>query len=200
MDLSKLKKYLEQYSPLPAMDWEFFISRVQRRTFRKKTSILAAGAIENYVNFIDSGIIRYFVQEGEKDITFEIAFENSFATAYDSFLTRAPVLYEAEALTDVVLYSICYDDLQEMYADTTVGDRIGRKAAEELYIRKNRRQMSFLKDDAEQRYLGLMNDYPHLLRHVPLKYLASYIAITPQALSRIRRRISGTADNVHRRT
>jgi len=189
MDLSKLKKYMEQYSPLPAKDWEFFISRVQRRTFRKKASILAAGVIENYVNFIDSGIIRYFVREGEKDITFEIAFENSFATAYDSFLTRTPVLYEAEALTDVVLYSICYDDLQEMYAETTVGDRIGRKAAEELYIRKNRRQMSFLKDDAEQRYLGLMNDYPHLLRHVPLKYLASYIAITPQALSRIRRRI-----------
>jgi CRP-like cAMP-binding protein len=192
MDLTKLKKYLEHYSPLPEKDWEYFISRVQRRTFPKKASILAAGVIENYVNFIDSGIIRYFVREEEKDITFEIAFENSFATAYDSFLTRTPVIYEAETLTDVVLYSICYDDLQEIYALTSVGDRIGRKAAEELYIRKNRRQMSFLKDDAEQRYRGLMSDYPHLLQHVPLKYLASYIAITPQALSRIRRRISRT--------
>ncbi|MBN9386183.1 MAG: Crp/Fnr family transcriptional regulator [Chitinophagaceae bacterium] len=190
MEHTKLKKYLEQYSPLPATDWQFFVSRLQPRTFQKKDLILPAGAVENYVNFIDSGIIRYFVIEEEKDITFEIAFENSFATAYDSFLTRMPVQYAAEALTDVELWSIGYDHLQEMYALTSVGDRVGRLAAEQLYIRKNKRQMSFLKDDAGARYTGLMNDHPHLLQHVPLKYLASYIGITPQALSRIRRRMT----------
>ena len=190
MEHTKLKKYLEQFSPLPARDWKFFVSRLHPRTFRKKDLILPSGTVENYVNFIDSGIIRYFVLEEEKDITFEIAFENSFATAYDSFLTRTPVWYAAEALTDVFLWSIQYDHLQEMYAMTSVGDRVGRLAAEQLYIRKNKRQMSFLKDDAETRYLNLMKDYPHLLQHVPLKYLASYIGITPQALSRIRRRMT----------
>lgn len=190
MEHTKLKKYLEQFSLVPATDWEFFVSRLQPRTFQKKELILSSGTVENYVNFIDSGIIRYFVMEGEKDITFEIAFENSFATAYDSFLTRKPVWYAGEALTDVALWSIRYDHLQEMYATTSVADRVGRLAAEQLYIRKNKRQLSFLKDDAETRYLGLMNDYPHLLQHVPLKYLASYIGITPQALSRIRRRMT----------
>lgn len=176
---------------MPAPDWEFFVSRLQQRTFQKKDLILPSGAVENYVNFIDSGIIRYFVMEEEKDITFEIAFENSFATAYDSFLTRTPVQYAAEALTNVELWSIGYDHLQEMYAMTSVGDRVGRLAAEQIYIRKNKRQMSFLRDDAGARYFGLMKDHPHLLQHVPLKYLASYIGITPQALSRIRRRMSG---------
>lgn len=147
--------------------------------------------MENYVNFIDTGIIRYFVLEGEKDITFEIAFQESFATAYDSFLTRTPARYDAEALTDVALWSIHYDDLQAIYGDTVTGDRFGRLAAEELYIRKNKRQLSLLKDEAEQRYLNLVQDHPHLIQHVPLKYLASYIGITPQALSRIRRRIAG---------
>ena len=65
-----------------------------------------------------------------------------------------------------------------------------RLAAEQLYIRKNRRQMSLLKDTAEQRYIRLLNDYNHFIQLVPLKYLASYIGITPQALSRIRRRIA----------
>ena len=148
------------------------------------------GKVENYVSFIESGIIRYFVQEKEKEITFEIAFENSFATAYDSFLTRTAVRYNAQALTDTVLWSIKYEDLQEMYAGTDVGNRIGRLAAEELYIKKNKRQLSLLKDTAEQRYLGLLTDQPHLIQLIPLKYLASYIGITPQALSRIRRRIS----------
>ena len=175
---------------MPAQDWEFFVSRLQQRSFTKKEMILRTGKVENYVSFIESGIIRYFVQEGEKEITFEIAFENSFATAYDSFLTRMPVWYDAQALTDTILWSITYDDLQEMYAVTTVGNRIGRLAAEELYINKNKRQLSLLKDTAEQRYMGLLTDHPHLIQLIPLKYLASYLGITPQALSRIRRRIS----------
>ncbi|HTI10340.1 MAG TPA: Crp/Fnr family transcriptional regulator [Puia sp.] len=178
------------FSPLPPKDWEFFLSKLQQRSFSKKEMILSVGKVEKYVSFIESGIVRYFVQEGEKEITFEIAFESSFATAYDSFLLQQPVPYNAEALTDTLLWSISYSDLQEMYSVTTVGDRIGRLAAEELYIKKNRRQLSLLKDTAEQRYLGLIRDYPHLIQLIPLKYLASYIGITPQALSRIRRRIS----------
>jgi len=190
MELTKLRNYLQRFCPLPDRDWDFFVSRLQQRVFHKKQLILAIGKVEQYVNFIDSGIIRYFMTEGEKDITFEIAFEGSFATAYDSFLTRTPVRYSGEALTDTILWSIGYDHLQEMYTRTTVGDRIGRLAAEELYIRKNQRQMSLLKDGASQRYKALMEDYPHLLQHVPLKYLASYIGITPQALSRIRAKLT----------
>lgn len=190
MGHAKLKQYLELFSPLPPQDWEFFASRLQQRSFSKKELILQAGKVENFVSFIESGIIRYFVREKEKEITFEIAFENSFATAYDSFLTRKPAWYDAEALTDTMLWSITYDDLQEMYSGTAVGNRIGRLAAEELYIKKNKRQLSLLKDTAEQRYIGLLTDYPHLIQLIPLKYLASYIGITPQALSRIRRRIS----------
>lgn len=84
MGHTKLKQYLELFSPLPAKDWEFFVSRLQQRCFSKKELVLQTGKVENYVSFIDKGIIRYFVREGEKEITFEIAFENSFATAYDS--------------------------------------------------------------------------------------------------------------------
>jgi len=190
LEHTKLKKYLERFGPLPVKDWEFFVSRLQYRSFPKKSPILQSGTVENYVNFIDTGIIRYFVLEEEKDITFEIAFQESFATAYDSFLTRTPARYEAEALTDTELWSISYDDLQDIYGHTAAGDRFGRLAAEELYIRKNKRQLSLLKDQAEQRYQDLVQDYPHLIQHVPQKYLASYIGITPQALSRIRRRIA----------
>ena len=50
MEHTKLKKYLEQYSPLPAADWEFFVSRLRSRTFRKKELILSPGTVENYVN------------------------------------------------------------------------------------------------------------------------------------------------------
>lgn len=127
----------------------------------------AAAEIEDYVSYIARGIVRYYVAEDDKDITFEIAFENSLAAGYDSFLTRKPVLYNAEALVDMELWSLDYMALQAVYASGNVGEKLGRLAAEQLYIRKNKRQMSLLKDTAEQRYL--------------------------QALSRIRRRVAGNS-------
>jgi CRP-like cAMP-binding protein len=190
LTLEKLKKYLTQFGPLPPGDWELFTEKLRLRAFKKKQLVSAAGNVENYISYVESGIIRFYVEDGEKDISFEIAFENSFATAYDSFITRTPALYAAEALTDTVLWSVTWDDLQELYQTTSTGNKIGRLAAEELYIKKNKRQLSLLKDSAEQRYKNLLADYPHLIQHIPLKYLASYIGITPQALSRIRRRIS----------
>ena len=187
----KLKKYLEQLCPIPDADWDLLTSKLQRRVFDKKQQVLRSGQVEDYVSFIDTGIIRYYVEKGDKDISFELAFENSLASAYDSFLIRAPVSYHGEALVHTELWSIGYADLQAVYAGSAAGDRLGRLAAEQLYIRKNKRQMSLLKDTAEQRYIRLLHEYTHFLQQVPLKYLASYIGITPQALSRIRRRVAG---------
>jgi hypothetical protein len=88
------------------------------------------------------------------------------------------------------LWRISHDHLQQVYEETSVGDRIGRFAAEQLYLQKSNREHSLLRDSAEERYLKLFSEQPLLIKHIPMKYLASYIGITPQALSRIRARIS----------
>ncbi|GLB51233.1 hypothetical protein NBRC110019_02720 [Neptunitalea chrysea] len=73
---------------------------------------------------------------------------------------------------------------------TPIGNLIGRLIAENLFIIKSKREISFLKETAEKRYLNLFNERPNVIKEIPLKYIASYIGITPQALSRIRKRIS----------
>jgi hypothetical protein len=85
---------------------------------------------------------------------------------------------------------VSYNDLQEIYRETEVGNLIGRQAGEDLFLKKSKRELSLLDDTAEQRYLNLFTEQPHLIKQIPLKYIASYIGITPQALSRIRGRIS----------
>lgn len=187
----RLKQYLAELCPLPELDWQLVLGLIQHRTFRRKEPILKTGQIEDYVSYVDRGIVRYYVEEGDREITFDLAFENSLAAGYESFLTRKPVAYHAEALIDTELWSIDYTGLQRLYASSKTGDRLGRLAAERLYIYKNQRQMSLLKDTAEQRYLRLLNENAHFVQLAPLKYLASYIGVTPQALSRIRRRLSG---------
>ena len=122
-------------------------------------------------------------------MTFAFSFDNNFVSAYESFITRAPSTYQAETLTPTILWRISYTDLQDIYANTQVGNTIGRLAAEGLFLETSKRHISLLTELAEQRYLNLFTHHPQLIKHIPLKYIASYIGISPQALSRIRRGI-----------
>ena len=187
-----MRAYFGQLVELGDNDWQVFSSRLVRRAFPKKTAILQIGEIENHLSFIEKGIVRHFIpgEDEDKDLTFAFAFQHAFVCAYDSFLTRSPSVYQLETLADSVLWRISFADLQYVYAVTEKGNAIGRFASEDLFLKKSKRELSLLSDTAEQRYLKLLTEQAHLLQQIPLKYLASYIGITPQALSRIRKRIS----------
>ena len=123
-------------------------------------------------------------------MTFSFAFAGNFISAYEFFITRERSIYQIETITATTLWSVSYAHLQKIYTETIVGEKIGRFASEELFLKKSKRELSLLTESAEQRYLNLFKEQPQLLQSIPLKYIASYIGITPQALSRIRKRIS----------
>lgn len=189
--MEQIRKYFQQNLELSEEDWAFFSSKLLRKEFPKKHLLLRIGQIENYLYFIEKGILRFYIPKEENDLTFDFAFENNFTSGYSSFLTQTPSPFQLETLTaPTVLWRISYEDLQAVYETTTIGNTIGRMASEALFLRKSKREVSLLNDSAEQRYLNLFSEQPELLKHVPLKYIASYIGVTPQALSRIRKRIS----------
>lgn len=188
--MQKIREYFEQITPLSEEEWQLFASKLTRREFPKKTLLLKLGQKENYLSFIETGVVRFFIPKEENDLTFGFSFANGFVSAYDFFLTQTSSTYQLETLTDTILWRISYQDLQTIYQETVVGNIIGRFASEDLFLKKSKRELSLLNDTAEQRYLKLFIEQPHLIQQIPLKYLSSYIGITPQALSRIRRRIS----------
>jgi CRP-like cAMP-binding protein len=188
--MEAIKAYLEKIVVLSEADWKIFSSKLIQQKIPKKTSLLEVGEIEKYLSFIETGIVRIFIPKLENDLTFGFCFENEFVSGYDSFISQLPSIYQIETLAPTNIWSLSYEDLQIIYKDTSIGNTIGRLAAENLYKVKVRRELSLLNDTAEQRYLNLFNERPKLLKFIALKYLASYIGITPQALSRIRKRIS----------
>ncbi len=188
--MDEIRRQFEQSGKLSEQDWHSFSSKLSRQIFPKKTILLHKGQTENYLSFIEKGIIRFYIPGIERDLTFNFVFDNTFVSAYDSFLTQAPSPYCVETLSDTVLWRISYADLQTVYRETAAGNAIGRKAGEDLYLKKSQRELSLLNETAEDRYLNILTEQPRLLRQIPLKFIASYIGVTPQALSRIRRRIS----------
>src|SRR5690606_6260329 len=186
-----IKAYLDQIATISQSDWDFFTSKLLRRVIPKKSVFLKLNEIENHISFIESGVVRLYIpkENSEKEITFGFSFKDQFISAYDSFLTRQPSAYELEALTETTLLSITYNDLQDVYKTTEIGNLIGRLAAERLFLIKSKREQHLLNLTAEERYLKLFKERPELIKIIPLKYISSYIGVTAQALSRIRRRI-----------
>lgn len=188
--MEEIRKYFNKRVLLTDNDWQIFSSKLIRREFSKKTRIVKVGQKENHLSFIEKGIIRFCIPTEFDNMTFGFAFAGNFVSAYDIFLTQTNSTYELETITDTVLWSLTYQDLQDIYAQTNIGERIGRLAGEELFLKKSKREISLLNNTPQQRYLNLFTEQPDLLQLIPLKYIASYIGITPQALSRIRKRIS----------
>lgn len=192
--MQQIKEYLDQIATISNLDWTFFTSKLQRRVIKKKSIFLKVNEIENQISFIESGIVRLFIPKDnpEKEITFGFSFKNQFISAYDSFLTQTPSLYQLQALTETTMLSLTYNDLQSVYKSTQIGNLIGRLTAEDLFLIKSKREQNLLNLTAEQRYLKLFKERPELLESIPLKYISSYIGITAQALSRIRKRLIHT--------
>jgi CRP-like cAMP-binding protein len=188
--MNEIRKFIENITPINDSDWQFFSSKLQEVLLKKQSILLKVGEIESHLYFITKGIVRFYVPREESDLTFGFLFENEFVTGYDSFLTQTPSEYQIETLTETVLWKISRKDLQEVYEKTQSGNIIGRKMAENMFLIKSKRELSLLSKTAEERYLDLFSNRLKLLQQIPLKYIASYIGVTPQALSRIRRRIT----------
>ena len=190
-NLEQIKLYLDQIATISELDWLFFTSKLQRRIILKKALFLKAREIENHISFIESGVVRLFIpkENPEKEITFGFSFKNQFVSAYDSFLTQTPSSYQLQALTETTILSIAYEDLQLVYKHTQIWNLIGRLTAERLFLIKSKREQNLLNLSAEKRYLKLFKERPELLKEIPLKYISSYIGVTAQALSRIRKRL-----------
>lgn len=188
--LDQIKNALNQLAPMSEEDWQFFSSKLQKKAAPKKHILIKTNVVEQYLSFLEKGIVRYYIPKEENDLTFAFIFEGEFCSAYDSFLTQTPSYYQIETLAPSVFWQLSYADLQAVYQQTTIGQEIGRRAAEQLFLKKAKREMALLHQSAEERYLALFQESPQLILQIPLKYLAAYIGITPQALSRIRKRIS----------
>lgn len=188
--MGHIREYYERIVKLQESEWEFIASHFDRKVFAKNQIITRQGETENYLSFVEAGIVRFYIPDEENELTFNFSFDKEFTCAYDSFLTQTPSEYELQALTETVVWQISFDDLQKVYAQTKVGNYLGRFASEKLFLAKSKRELSLLKYNAKERYLRLFSEQPDILKFIPLKYVASYIGITPQGLSRIRRQIT----------
>lgn len=182
--------YLNNETQLNQIERDFFINNFERIKLNKKSYLIEAGKIENYLYFIEKGILRYWTQDSEdKEVTFWYSFSGEFANSYYSLKQNTLSEFNIQALTDSVVWRVEKECLFDIYSKSLTLNIIAREIMEDIFTRKILREISLLKLTPEDRYKELLSKEPELIKTIPLKHLASYIGVTPQALSRIRKRI-----------
>lgn len=176
----------------------YLLSETERALFRQafvpqsyaaKDFLLPQGEVCQKLFFITKGVVRVGLtdQRGE-EITVYFQAENSFVTDYESFLRNSGAHFFIQALEDTAVLMVDRYGLRQLYEQTPGGNIIGRVMAEELFIATNQRLLSFYTQSPEERYRALLSTYPGLANRVPQGYIASYVGVKPQSLSRIKRR------------
>ncbi|HWV65004.1 Crp/Fnr family transcriptional regulator [Chitinophaga sp.] len=186
--IAMIRQQLQALLKAPLLHWEQFEAILQPVVFPAGEHLSEAGKTANAIYFIEEGIVRVYTIHNGKEISMDFAFPGNFTTAYASFTTRQPAVVNLQAVTPVKGYACYYTDLQQLYHTSHQSERIGRLIAEQQYLRKYNRELSFLQYTAQERYTQLLEEHPEVVQHIPIKQIASYLGIEPESLSRIRKK------------
>lgn len=183
-----LQNAFNQFFPAPIEAWQDFANCCERKTYPKDAVLKPAGETERYFYFIISGSAGIFLWKENNFVCLDFGFENHFFGDYMSLLTHGPTPLQTMVLEDSDLLRISADDYRKL-GQTPIGNILNRVAAESSYVSKQQQQIDLLTKTAEQRYQELFESNPEMIQRVAQKHLASYLGITPQSFSRIRRNI-----------
>lgn len=184
-----LKTYINTLTPLNnEEEWSAFSERLTLKHVAKGDVLLKEGEVAGFVVFVNRGLLRLYSTFDDKIRTTKFCKEGEFGSPYESFLTGLPSVYAFDALEDSELLFLASDDLQYLYRKYPVFERLGRLIAESLFIFLCAKQKRAFQTPDEQ-YLEFIQTYPDLVQRVPQYIIASYLGITPETLSRIRKRM-----------
>jgi len=154
----------------------------------KNELLTRLGKVEKYLYFVEEGRLRYWVPDGdEREKTIRFAFDGNFACAYHSLRTGQPAAYNIEALTPTRLWRITGKDLTGFYSWSLTMNKVMRIFLEESCAQTDNRIDYLLDLSPRYRYESLLKKEKGVILLVALKHIASYLGITPQTLSRIRK-------------
>ncbi len=168
---------------------DILISSFKLVQINKGDFFLKEGDYNNKFGFINYGLMRYFVNNKLHESTIGFSFEGEFVTDYQSFRKGTASRVSIQAIEDSQLLVCDKIGFQELFSKTKNGNLVGRLMIESRYERISDQLLSLYIKNPEERYMSLLQSLPRIFQRVPQYYLASFIGIKPESLSRIRKRI-----------
>ena len=180
---------ITKYIRLTPSESEFVISLMEKRTIAKKQYLLRTGEICRYDYFIAKGCVKVcYTDEKGIECIIKFAPENWWVIDLDSFLNGKPSFFYIQTIEDVELYQLSRSNYELLNKNLPQFQKFSNERWQQGFISLQQRIMQNLSMSAEERYHQFINKYPGLEQRIPLKLIASYLGITPEFLSMLRKK------------
>jgi CRP-like cAMP-binding protein len=185
----QIEKATSRIIKLEKSELELFLSLLSPKKVKKKEMVLRTGQECRHLYFINKGCLRYFYITDGQEKTAQFFFENGWFTDLESFLKSSPSEIFVEAIEASELLLLEKNNLYQLYEQVPKFEKMGRILAENAYLGIQQKTKILTTLSSTERYLQLMNERPKVFERIPQQYIASYLNLTPQSLSIIRRQI-----------
>ena len=180
--------HIEHYIPFQQDDKLLLSSLVKARRILKRQYLLQADTICRHESFVVEGCLRMFYMDEKGDeYTLRFAIENWWISDLESLLSGKPSGYHIEALENTIVLQLDVPSLEILYNKIPLFDRYFRILHQHAFIAQSKRILQNISLTGEERYKKFMETYPQWHARIPQKYIASYLGITPEFLSQIRK-------------
>lgn len=147
------------------------------------------GIVCKNIGFITKGYVRTYYEINDQEVTTMVLTKHNIVTAHTSFTLQRPSMSYIQAITDCELLVMSKESMEELYQRFPKWERLGRLITEQVYGYMESRVVDYLSLSPEDRYRKMLENEAKILKHVPLRYIASMLGITPETLSRIRNKV-----------
>ena len=191
MDYTQLLKNTAKHIQLTTDEINCFTAAINYRQVAKKEILLTEGQVAKNINYVHAGALRafYIDKDGNENIIM-FAINDWWVTDIYSFSTGLPGLLTIDAMEDTIIFELPKNKLEELFITVPKFEKFFRIIMQNSYVREQLRTIQNLSVTAEERYINFVNKYPQFVQRIPQKQIASYLGITPEFLSVIRKKLS----------
>jgi CRP-like cAMP-binding protein len=184
----QLKSFFNRIVPFTDKELDAIADKFTTKTLKKGELLLSEGEIAYEFGFIVKGIFRIYYLNDGKETTRYLGTENTLISSAQSFTTQKPSIEFVQALENSELLMISYKDLQNIYNSSAKWERMGRIFAEKSYNSLQSHIYSIISLPAIDRYHNFCEKYPDIVKRVPQYIIASFLGVSPETVSRIRKK------------
>lgn len=184
-----LKNLFLSLAPFEDGEMDDIANCFEHRIIEKNAYFSKAGLISDHIGFVTKGLLRSFYTVKAKETTSFFLTPGDVAAALLSFIKVQPAIENIQALEDSEMLIISRKKLHKLYENNWKWQQVGRVLIENYYVSMEQRTITLQSQTAQERYAQFLNDYPEIIKKVPLHYIASYLGMSPETLSRVRKSI-----------
>ena len=193
-DYTGILNNIKRYVSLQEDDEKQFADIVRTTKIKRRQFIVQPNFICSHQTYVLKGAFRsYFMSDEGTEHTIQFAIEDWFISDFNSYLSQSPASLFVEALEDSIVQQIAYEDVERLCGNNPKFERFFRLVAQKSFAFSQRRVLSNLGKSAEERYIEFFELYPSIVQRVPQYALASYLGMSAEFLSKIRKRITQTS-------